>query len=247
MLASLAAFDACSFAGGAAEVCGDSHPTPGGGAVDLGQGALVFFSGCSLVGGPGNPSSIFTGITPGGPALRLLDAAADVRGSAVHLLSGGESYQAGLAVGPAESVVLTGASHAVVSGVSVLPPALPPGAFVPQPALPYLVLSGSDAPGGVRNLELFGPAGSAALVAAGLLPALFLVPGLAPEPIWQSAAGLVDFFGLVTAGQDTPVTHPWPLPSDPALAGVAVHVQAWVSPASAPQHLTAPGGIVLRW
>lgn len=199
-------------------------------ALELEEGSDVFVAGSTVRGGVGS------WVDP--PAVRV-DATSivRVRGSTVDLV---ESLSAAPALDGAPG------ARATVSGVTLVPPQLPAWVATPQPAEPYVVVSGGDAPGALKHVQLYGPAGAPALLAGSLHAAWIQLAADLPA-LWLDPAALFPLVALQALGQDTPASVPIVLPPDPALSGIALRVQAWLPPLVLDGTLTNPAALVLRW
>jgi hypothetical protein len=102
-----------------------------------------------------------------------------------------------------------------------------------------------DAPGMTRQLKLYAPAGSPAVAAGSLAPALLSVPELTGGSVWINPTQIFITTALVTAGQDQPATQDYVLPPDPAFAGICALFQAVVLPAAGVPYLTNSSNVVL--
>lgn len=225
------AFAQCSFRGGdeAGWSCYSHYPTVAA-AVELRDGSDATFAGCSLGAGTGS-----WGLTA--PALRVEDSFARVRGSS---RDGLHSYAPAFAIDGSNAQVS-------VSGLSIDPPQLPDWVRRLRPAAPVLALAGGDAPGASAFVALRAPLGAPALLAFALAPGFArLAPGV--EPVWLDVHALLALLPLIGQGQEQPSALPLALPADPALAGLAVWVQAWLPPLVASDAAwTNPLALVLRW
>jgi hypothetical protein len=85
-------------------------------------------------------------------------------------------------------------------------------------------------------------------VALGSLgPALLDVPVLAGGLVWIDPAAVFVTSPLVAEGQDLPVTQIYPLPPNPAFAGITALFQAALLPPAGAPYLTNPSNVVLRF
>lgn len=230
---SRAVFAGCGFFGGkgAGAGCPEHYPTSGF-ALGVFAESDVTLAGCELLGGasPWDAAS---------PALRVDGATVSVRGSAWHSIS---------APFPALAVDGDGTGRVSVSGVPWGPAALPAWVKTPLPAEPYLVLSGSGAPGTILLVEVFGPSGQPVLLAGSTGAAL--LHGLLPlaDPVWLDPGQLLLLVPLVAAGQHTAVAVNLALPPDPTLAGLdAVFQAAFLPDPTSPGALSNPDDLVLGW
>lgn len=199
-------------------------------ALELEESSDVFAAGSTLRGGLGQFADP--------PAVRV-DASSivRVRGSASHLV---ESLSAAPAFGGQPG------ARATVSGVTLVPPQLPAWVVAPQPAEPYVLVTGGDAPGDSKQVELYGVPGAVAVLCGSLHATWFeLAPDL--PALWLDPGALFPAVVLHALGQETPATFALQLPPDPALSGIALRVQGWLPPFVLDGTLTNPAALVLRW
>ena len=196
----------------------------------------VRFSGCSIQGGAGGS------LQEGGHGIVLKDSVANLRGSSSHVIQGGS----GSGGPPSVAVLVGGSSTLPFSGVTLLPSAPSSGTEI-VPAEPFLLVTGEDGPGMVRVLEMYGPAGTVALIEVSARPELDKAPGIPGGPAWIDVDAIVAILTVTLAGQDTAATQSIHLPGDPALAGLVGEVQGTLLPAPDGLYLTNASQIILRF
>jgi hypothetical protein len=223
----------CGIYGGADDLC-NGHPTDGAKpGLDI-SNSFATISGCTILGGQGISSLGF----PGAPAIEM-NGEMRIRGSACHHVRGGSGW-GGFAP------PITGSGVATISGVRYDTSGLPSWVDEPSPAEPYLRIVGDDTPGSTKTVELYGPPGRGARVLWGSAADLeLLIPGL--DPLWFDRSGVQGGTFVTAAGQDVPVSFPYPLPAT-ASPGDTMVFQAFFPayPGQGP-FLTSPGQIVIRW
>lgn len=165
-----------------------------------------------------------------GDGLVVVGSTVIVRGTLPDSLLAGY-YDSSFGGSPGKAIVAASGSKIVVSGVELGASwTLSGGSQVLQPAVPepYLVSVGSDEPGGVHELRLYGPTGVPALIAVSAAPGLTVLSTW-DEQLW---AGLgAPFLGVVPVvmqHQFLPVqllvTMP---PAAAGLEGIAATFQAF--------------------
>jgi hypothetical protein len=208
----------------------DIGPAGGTGGVGLrvSEAAQVLAAGTWIRGGGEGLAAGLFGCFDGysGAGVFITDSALTVRGSAFDPVN----------AGPADSICGTHegfdvhavGSTVVVSGVAFdAGNTLFMGSTLVQPAVPepYVEITGTGAPGGTRTVELHGPPGEVALLAASLSPAL--VPlGAFEGKAWLDPGALFLVLPVPMAGHETPVLLSWTLPASTAgIEGLAVELQ----------------------
>ena len=205
----------------------------GGNGLVVDGASHVFAAGCAqITGGMEGWGTTPFASTDGqaGDGLVVAGSTVIVRGTLPDCVLAGY-YDSSFGGSPGKAIVATSASTIVVSGVSLGTSwSLTGGSQVLQPAVPepYLVSVGSDVPGGVHELRLYGPAGVPALIAVSAAPALTSLAAW-DEPLW---AGLgPQFLGVmpvVMLNQSLPVQLSLTMPAaSTGLEGVAATFQAF--------------------
>ena len=207
--------------------CPVHYPTVGLGLYVRG-GSNVMVVDSSIVAGVGG--------TGGVPAVSVQQSDVVIRGNSNNSLQ---------ATAQGFAVVIDATSTATVSGVTLIPPGLPAGVATPLPAEPFLRATGGETPGAPLAVDLFGPTGTPALVAFSMTTAQIQLPAFS-ELLWLYPSGIFHVQPLVQAGQEIPAGFSVPTPTDPAVTGFKVMIQALVDPVggSGPW-LTNPFGVVL--
>ncbi|MFG0317426.1 MAG: hypothetical protein ACF8XB_09145 [Planctomycetota bacterium JB042] len=216
--------------GGDGAVAAGSGPTDGGDALLALFGAHVVAVSGDLRGGDagGDPTPGACSFGVAGDGVRALgNSTVGLRGSSVDqvlpgevgpFLCGGVPGVSGIAEG-GSTIVFSGVTHrgfTTGAGENSLVPA--------EPAEPFLLVTGPNAPGTNGVLRLFGPSGQPALLIGALDTSFTEVPGVA-GPLWLDPA-LAFFVGVLpTAGLDTPANCPYPVPNDAALSGASARFQ----------------------
>ena len=206
----------------------------GGNAGNGGHGLVVdgasrvVAAGCALIQGG---TEGWAAITDGqaGDGLVVTDSTVIVRGTQPDSLLAGQ-YDSSFGGSPGKAIVSTSDGTIVVSGVK-----LGPGWFLSEDSVllqpdipePYLVSDGSDVPGGVHALRLYGPAGAPAFLVVSAAPTLTPLPAY-DELLW---AGLgPSFFAVVPVvmlGQSSPVQLSLTMPAaGSGLEGITATFQA---------------------
>jgi hypothetical protein len=196
-------------------------------ALDAENGSFVLIAGSSLVGGAAGIGGVKDG--PAGHAIRCVETTVIIRGSSTDQLAGGYFLHFfGATPGLAISCY---AASVLYSGVTLNAPtqAFAGGTIVeaPQPE-PYVEITGSDAPGEQRSIDLYGPAGAHAFLVLSLRVGHVQLPKL-ELPVQPSLFDAL-VLDLMLLGPDTPQSLPVTVPAFPGLVGTVLHVQA-ISPA----------------
>jgi len=183
----------------------------------------------SLIRGGDGEDRPSPGFDPGkgGLAIDALDSTTvEVRGSSTDLLRGG--YQSAGTPGGAQdglAVAADATSAATISGVTVVGGYS--GAVQTVAPRPYLRIPGTDGPLGTRTVEVYGDAGSPAVVAASTHSAyLDAFSPLLGLPVFFDIAQPASMVPLTLLGQDLAASFDYLLPADPSLAGTALTAQA---------------------
>jgi len=220
---------------------------PGEAGVDIEDGSLVVIAACSITGGSGG-SGVKICSSFGASAIRVSDSALWVKGNASHVLDSGEDCP------PGDNYAISGsAADVVVSGVTLENPPFSPALTIggslsqPSPPEPFLTVTGEPGPPGPRRLNLYGPAGSVALVLVSLQPLYATLPKIQGGPLWLDPAGQILSLQVPLTGQSISVNVLFPLPATGDFAGFTAWLQAFL-PAGGSKWLSLnPGSIVLRF
>ena len=226
---------------------GDTAGFPGQPGVLVESGSVAVIAGCTITGGSGGMGLEFCQ-SPGAYGIETWDSTLWIFGEGSDVISGGYDCPSGhvQAIGGLSSQV-------TVSGVTLDEPALGSGLLAtgtvefPNPAQPFLFVGGDPAPGGMRRLNIEGPAGATALVFFSLQP-LFASPHkLTSGPLWLDPGAPLLVLPVVLLGPHLPVNVNLPLPRSPAYAGITAWVQAFVAEGGGPYLDTNPATIILRF
>jgi hypothetical protein len=226
---------------------GCGYPGQPGIRIDLASNVIV--AGSLVEGGFGAAGQAFCGCPSfsGGAGIEVwAGSTLDLRGSPSDTVQ----YIGPFSGGFFATFAVSGLGSASISGVTLLggPTLVSPGitATYPSPARPYLEIAGSAAPGAMRELRLYGPAGSSAVVGVGLAPLLFGIPGL-EGLIWLDPSAMLQQFGKVALGQSTPATFMWTMPTASSALGLSAIVQAVFPQAGGTLLATNPSNMVVRF
>jgi hypothetical protein len=202
----------------------------GGTALTVSEASRAVVVASSIVGGAeGLSSNCFMYVDgPSGTGLAVSQSSVVVRGAAGYgsvIWSGSvdgicmDNELPGIDVAQG-TVVISGtkfdSSNVALTNASLLEPASPE---------PLVVITGTDDPGGQRDIRIHGPSGAACVLAVSLVPAYAPLAGF-DDKLWVGLSGNVLFVPLVTQGQDLPVVLSWTVPeSTAAFVGVSVELQ----------------------
>jgi hypothetical protein len=204
----------------------------GGTGLIVADSSRTTIVGSKIVGGyegwGNNGLSTFCFDGPSGTGLQVVGSLAVVRGSPTHpdaIDAGGVDPICTATKGPSLHIT---EGTVIVSGVyfdhdNVL---LNGGTLVePAVAEPFILIDGTDAPGGHRRVRLYGPAGAPCLLAISVAPGFASLGGF-DDKLWLDLSGFHLLLPLVTSGQSTPVDLEWAVPASTAgLEGVTIELQ----------------------
>ncbi|HZM00739.1 MAG TPA: hypothetical protein VFD43_10850 [Planctomycetota bacterium] len=203
---------------------------PGGTGLAIADASRVTVAAPRIVGGPEGWGTGFIGCQDGqsGTGLRVVGSTAVLRGSPLYANLVEPGWVDGLCtnyIGPAIDVVQ---GTVVISGVSFDPAnvVITGGTLLaPAAAEPFVVIEGTDVPGGQREVRIHGPAGAPCLLAISPAPAYATLGGF-DDKLWVGLSGVYFLIPLVTTGQSTPVVLTWDVPASTAsLLGLSVELQ----------------------
>jgi hypothetical protein len=241
---SVVSFTECAIHGGdGADVA--TTGAPGQPGVEAIAGSFVIVAGCVVTGGDGG-MGIEICSSPGGSAIRALDSTVYIRGTLGDSCDGGNNCPSG------DSYTISGSnSDVTASGVFLDPPWSSPGIdffFSFNPEEPYINITGSTAPGGVRTLNVYADAGDQVLVFVSLAPAIPTVPKVMNGPLWFDPASVLTQFAVTGMGQDFAVSVPFTTPLDTTLAGLVTVFQGFMKFPAMDKYLgTNPADVTLRF
>ena len=147
---------------------GDTAGYPGQPGVLVESGSTAVIAGCTISGGSGG-MGLELCFSAGACGIETTDSTLWIFGEGSDVITGGYSCPSGhlQAIGGLSSQV-------TVSGVTLDVPEFAPALLstgtvvIPDPAQPFLFVGGDPSPGGMRRLNIEGPAGATALVLASL-------------------------------------------------------------------------------
>lgn len=205
------------------EAIGDSGQEltePGANAFQVVDSQLVLTDG-TLWGGAGAPGGIFICYGGnGGAGLSMFGSEVTVAGTRLFGGSGAGCDNDGpdLFADSTSTVYNAGICGCDVGGPVDEPPAAP---------LPRLLIGGSDVPGEIRELSLFGPAGELAVVALSLTPEAQDLPGLGSFLWLRGGTQLVKTLVFTEQTSEHAAKHDFVVPDMPSLGGTVLHAQAF--------------------
>ncbi|TAJ04885.1 MAG: hypothetical protein EPO68_16810 [Planctomycetota bacterium] len=216
-----AVFVDCELHGGAG-ASGWAVVGNGGDGLSVANASHVSLAGSKCRGGDAGIG--FGGDGKAGNGIHSSASIVIIRGSATDLIQPG--YVDSCCWGWPGKGLVANDSVIVMSGASITNVAASTSIVIQPPiAEPYLEIAGSDVPGESRRLDLYGPAGELAVVATSLDSAPLALPGL-EGLVWVDTSALHQVLPIAMLGQNLPAHHLWTVPVDPALAGLALCVQA---------------------
>jgi hypothetical protein len=219
----------CNFRGASGGDAGFDTGGKGGTALGVSEGSRALVVATTLVGGLegyGFGFSCFDG--PSGTGLLVIGSQVTVRGVpqdddyiAPGLVDGVCTDILGPAIDVEQGLVIVSGVGFNEDNVKVVGGTL---VELEEPE-PLMMITGTDFPGGQRDIQVHGPEGAPCLLFISAVPA-YAPLATFDDKLWVGVNGPYLLIPLVTTGQDTPVKLSWTVPlSTAGIAGVSFEMQ----------------------
>src|SRR6185436_8483770 len=174
----------------------------GGPALHVSDASHAIITACYIEGGAEGCGSLFNCHDgPSGVGLDLVGSSAILRGAPAYSSEVSPGWVDGFCTDTLGKAIKVNVGTVVISGVEFDPTnvEMSCGALFEVPPEPFVLIEGTDAPGGHRNVLVHGPEGAACMLVVSAQPAYAPLGGY-DEKLWVGLSSRMLMVPLVTVG-----------------------------------------------